>query len=319
MMEKAMFAATMALIGTDSNVILIMKKRILLFLALLSFLGCGETFAQEITFSKETFSDGSITLPYRKVNIPGLDDKASLVIYLHGGSSKGNDNETQMQEPGIGDISAWLCNNNRKAVMLVPQCPTDRSWLGTTQDAVVRLLQSYIDRGVVDENKVYILGGSMGGTGTWNMLSNHSNFFAAAMPVAGNPTGLNAETVSKTPLLTVMGTADNIMKISNVTAFLAEMDKYKAEYKLNIEEGWTHEDVCKKSYTNDRLSWLFEHVKGQNAEIAAITPDDATVVDTVWFSVNGQRLSSEPKQKGVYIKILVYDNGMVSPNKCCIR
>lgn len=319
MMEKAMFAATMALIGTDSNVILIMKKRILLFLALLSFLGCGETFAQEITFSKETFSDGSITLPYRKANIPGLDDKASLVIYLHGGSSKGNDNETQMQEPGIGDISAWLCNNNRKAVMLVPQCPTDRSWLGTTQDAVVRLLQSYIDRGVVDENKVYILGGSMGGTGTWNMLSNHSNFFAAAMPVAGNPTGLNAETVSKTPLLTVMGTADNIMKISNVTAFLAEMDKYKAEYKLNIEEGWTHEDVCKKSYTNDRLSWLFEHVKGQNAEIAAITPDDATVVDTVWFSVNGQRLSSEPKQKGVYIKILVYDNGMVSPNKCCIR
>lgn len=314
-----MFAATMALIGTDSNVILIMKKRILLFLALLSFLGCGETFAQEITFSKETFSDGSITLPYRKVNIPGLDDKASLVIYLHGGSSKGNDNETQMQEPGIGDISAWLCNNNRKAVMLVPQCPTDRSWLGTTQDAVVRLLQSYIDRGVVDENKVYILGGSMGGTGTWNMLSNHSNFFAAAMPVAGNPTGLNAETVSKTPLLTVMGTADNIMKISNVTAFLAEMDKYKAEYKLNIEEGWTHEDVCKKSYTNDRLSWLFEHVKGQNAEIAAITPDDATVVDTVWFSVNGQRLSSEPKQKGVYIKMLVYDNGMVSPNKCCIR
>ena len=314
-----MFAATMALIGTDSNVILIMKKRILLFLALLSFLGCGETFAQEITFSKETFSDGSITLPYRKANIPGLDDKVSLVIYLHGGSSKGNDNETQMQEPGIGDISAWLCNNNRKAVMLVPQCPTDKSWLGTTQDAVVRLLQSYIDRGVVDENKVYILGGSMGGTGTWNMLSNHSNFFAAAMPVAGNPTGLNAETVSKTPLLTVMGTADNIMKISNVTAFLAEMDKYKAEYKLNIEEGWTHEDVCKKSYTNDRLSWLFEHVKGQNAEIAAITPDDATVVDTVWFSVNGQRLSSEPKQKGVYIKILVYDNGMVSPNKCCIR
>lgn len=318
-MKKEMFAATIALIGTDSNVMFVMKKGIFLFIALLSFLGCGEIFAQNVTFSKETFSDGSIILPYRKANIPGLDDKASLVIYLHGGSSKGNDNETQMQEPGIDNISTWLYENNCKAVMLVPQCPTDKSWLGTTQDAIVRLLQSYIDRGVVDENKVYILGGSMGGTGTWNMLSNHPNFFAAAMPVAGNPTGLNAETVSKTPLLTVMGTADNIMKISNVTAFLAEMDKHKAKYKLNIEEGWTHEDVCKKSYTNERLSWLFKHVKGQNAEIAATTTDDATVVDTVWFSVNGQRLSSEPKQKGVYIKILIYDNGMVSPNKCCIQ
>ena len=297
-----------------------MKHQIFIILALLSSLCWGEAFAQEITFSKETFSYDNITLPYRKANISGLDDKASLVIYLHGGSSKGNDNETQMQEPGIDAIGTWLYENNRKAIMLVPQCPTDKSWLGTMQDAIVRLLQTYIDRGVVDANKIYILGGSMGGTGTWNMLSNHSDFFAAAMPVAGNPTGLNAEAVSKTPLFTVMGTADKIMKISNVTAFLEEMDNYHAEYKLNIEEGWTHEDVCKNSYTNERLNWLFKHDKGQATEISANTHGELTaIVDVVWFSVNGQRLSSEPKQKGVYIKTLVYDNGMISATKYSIR
>lgn len=296
-----------------------MKNRTFLFFALLSILGWGEAFAQEITFSKETFSDGSMTLPYRKANISGLDDKASLVIYLHGGSSKGDDNETQMQEPGIDAISTWLSENKRKAIVLVPQCPTDKSWLGTTQDAIVKLLQSYIDRGVVDENKVYILGGSMGGTGTWSMLSNHPDFFAAAMPVAGNPTGLNAEAVSKTPLFTVMGTADNLMKISDVTTFLQEMDGYNAEYKLNIEEGWTHEDVCKKSYTTERLNWLFWHVKGQATGVAAIAKEKAVAVNTLWYSVNGQRLLSEPKQKGIYIKTSVYDNGLVASVKCCIR
>lgn len=296
-----------------------MKNRIFLFFALLSILGWGEAFAQEITFSKETFSDGSMTLPYRKANISGLDDKASLVIYLHGGSSKGDDNETQMQEPGIDAICSWLSENNRKAVMLVPQCSTDKSWLGTTQDVIVKLLQSYIDRGVVDENKVYILGGSMGGTGTWNMLSNHPDFFAAAMPVAGNPTGLNAETVSKTPLFTVMGTADNLMKISNVTTFLQEMDGYNAEYKLNIEEGWTHEDVCKKSYTTERLNWLFKHVKGQATGVATIAKEKAVAVNTLWYSVNGQRLLSEPKQKGIYIKTSVYGDGCVASVKCCIH
>ena len=296
-----------------------MKNRTFLFFALLSILGWGEAFAQEITFSKETFSDGSMTLPYRKANISGLDDKASLVIYLHGGSSKGDDNETQMQEPGIDAISTWLSGNKRKAIVLVPQCPTDKSWLGTTQDAIVKLLQSYIDRGVVDENKVYILGGSMGGTGTWSMLSNHPDFFAAAMPVAGNPTGLNAEAVSKTPLFTVMGTADNLMKISDVTTFLQEMDGYNAEYKLNIEEGWTHEDVCKKSYTTERLNWLFWHVKGQATGVAAIAKGKAVAVNTLWYSVNGQRLLSEPKQKGIYIKTSVYDDGLVASVKCCIR
>ena len=317
-MKKEMFAATIALIETDSNVMFVMKKGIFLFIALLSFLGCGEIFAQNVTFSKETFSDGSIILPYRKANIPGLDDKASLVIYLHGGSSKGNDNETQMQEPGIDNISTWLYENNCKAVMLVPQCPTDKSWLGTTQDAIVRLLQSYIDRGVVDENKVYILGGSMGGTGTWNMLSNHADFFAAAMPVAGNPTGLNAEAVSKTPLFTVMGTADKIMKISNVETFLKDMDNFHAEYKFNIEDGWTHEDVCKNSYTAERLGWIFGHTKS-SAGIIDITNNENKIDKVVWFTINGQKLATVPMQKGIYIKTSVYANGSFSSQKCYIK
>lgn len=296
-----------------------MKHVTALFLALLSMLGWGEAFAQDITFSKETFRSATMTLPYRKASIPGTDDKASLVIYLHGGSSKGNDNETQMQEPGITDISTWLQENKRKAIMLVPQCPKDKSWLGTTQDAIVELLQTFIDRGVVDENRVYILGGSMGGTGTWNMLSNHPDFFAAAMPVAGNPTGLDAESVSKTPLFTVMGTADNIMKISNVEAFLAEMDNNNAEYKLDIENGWTHEDVCKKSYTTERLSWLFTHAKGQVTGISQTATRNASIIDTIWYSINGQKLSSEPKQKGIYIKSMVYNDGTVSSTKQLIE
>ena len=139
-----------------------MTHRLFLFFALLTLLSHGEVSAQEIEFSKETFINNVMTLPYRKATIPGLGDKASLVIYLHGGSSKGNDNETQMQEPGINSIASWLSANNRKAIMIVPQCPTDKAWLGSTQDVLVALLKTYIDRGVVDVDKVYIFGGSMG-------------------------------------------------------------------------------------------------------------------------------------------------------------
>ncbi len=287
--------------------------------ALLGFLCCGEASAQKATFSKETFSYGGITLPYQRATIPGLGDKASLVIYLHGGSSKGNDNETQMQEPGINAISSWLSANNRKAIMLVPQCPTNMSWLGTMQNAIVGLLRTYIDRGVADAAKVYILGGSMGGTGTWNMLSNHPDLFAAAMPVAGNPTGLNAENVAKTPLFTVMGTADRIMKISNVETFLTDMDKYDAEYKFNIEEGWTHENVCEKSYTDERINWLFRHVKGETTGIADATDNAGNTVKVVWHSLSGQKLASEPTQRGVYIKTSIYGNGSAASEKCHIN
>ncbi len=291
-----------------------MKRLVQIVLALLSLFGWGETFAQEVTFTKQTYSYADLTVPYQKADIPGLGDKASLVIYLHGGTSKGNDNEAQMQEPGVSDISTWLSENNRKAIMIVPQCPSNLSWLGTMQEAIVSLLQTYIDRGAADAAKVYILGGSMGGTGTWNMLSNHPGFFAAAMPVAGNPTGLNAEAVSQTPLFTVMGTADKIMQISNVETFLDDMDSYDAEYKFNIEEGWTHEDVCTKSYTTERLNWLFQHTKDTSTGIANIDAE-REAVKVAWYTVSGQKLAGEPKQKGVYVKTSVYGDGSVSSKK----
>ena len=292
-----------------------MTHRLFLFFALLTLLSHGEVSAQEIEFSKETFINNVMTLPYRKATIPGLGDKASLVIYLHGGSSKGNDNETQMQEPGINSIASWLSANNRKAIMIVPQCPTDKAWLGSTQDVLVALLKTYIDRGVVDVDKVYIFGGSMGGTGTWGMLSNHSYLFAAAMPVAGNPIGLDAEEISRVPIYTVMGTADKIMKISNVETFLAEMDNYKAEYKFDIEDGWTHEDVCKKSYTNERLEWVFKHTKWQSTGIEPISNDGSRLINTTWYSINGHRLTTEPSLHGIYIRSCRYSNGKVVTDK----
>ncbi len=292
-----------------------MKYKMFLILALLSVLGVGSSFAQEITFSKEIFKDPTMSLPYRKATIPGYGSETSLVIYLHGGSSKGNDNETQMQEPAIQSIATWLSNNNRKAIMLVPQCPTDKSWIGTTLDVLANLLKDYINRGVADSKKVYIFGGSMGGTGTWGMLSEYSDLFAAAMPVAGNPTGLNAEAVAKVPLYTVMGTADVIMKISNVETFLAKMDDYDAEYQIDIENGWTHQNVCEKSYTNDRLAWVFKHTKSVETAITSAYDDNSQVVNVVWYSLNGQRLSTQPANKGIYIKSTVYSNGKTITKK----
>lgn len=281
---------------------------------LLALGGVDRVFAQT-DFSKETFTatDGS-TLQYRKASIAGTSDKAALVIYLHGGTSKGDDNEAQMQEPGINSITEWLQKNNRKAVMVVPQCPKDKSWIGDMLGTVKAMLQTFVDRGVA--SNVYIFGGSMGGTGTWNMLSLYPYFFSAAMPVAGNPSGLNAENIAKTPLFTVMGTADRIMKIPTVETFLADMDAYNAEYRFETEEGWSHEDTCKKSYTNERLSWVFSHTGNTDTGVDTIGTTD--IVSTTWFDIDGQKLDGEPQQKGIYIKKCVDSNGQRTSLKVAV-
>ncbi|MCI6294407.1 MAG: hypothetical protein MR605_01435 [Bacteroidales bacterium] len=147
---------------------------------LVFFIHCQCLLAQEDSFTKEVYSYKGTSLPYRKTAVGRNDPGTSLIVYLHGGSAKGNDNEAQLREPGIDSICSWLKVHGRNALLIVPQCPQDKSWAGPLSGAVKSLLQTFIDKGVADGNRVYVLGGSMGGTGTWHMTDRYPAFFAAA-------------------------------------------------------------------------------------------------------------------------------------------
>ncbi len=217
---------------------------------------------QKIEFTYEQFTTSEAKLPYRKAEIYGSKDgKSSIVLYLHGGSSKGTDNVTQLNEKGIDSIGNYLFKNQIKSVLIVPQCPADKTWDGTLKTVIKSLIDSYTAKSEVDRQRIYLLGGSMGGTGTWSILSAYPNIFAAAMPVAGNPSRCDASNVATTPVLTVMGTMDKIMSIESVKSFAEQVNAYGGNIRLEVEDGWTHEQTCIESYTSERLKTLFEYKK----------------------------------------------------------
>ena len=217
---------------------------------------------QEITFESAQGTYDGVTLPYRRAEINvEADSPAALVIYLHGGSSKGSDNEAQIAEPGVDSIKNYLRDSGKNAIFLVPQCPADKSWGATMNAALKALIDEQVASGKVDASRIYILGGSMGGSGTWSLLSAYPGLFAAAMPVAGNPAGCIAENVAQTPLFTVMGTDDRIMSIDPVRNFVAQLKYLGDECTMEVESGWTHEITCIQSYTAKRLEWVFSHTK----------------------------------------------------------
>ncbi len=212
---------------------------------------------ETIAFSIESGTFAAKTILYRKAIINPVEGKQpALCLYLHGGSSRGNDNELQLNETAVSVLSSYIKTKGISAILIVPQCESGGAWIAIRQPLKV-LLESFIAAGQADASKVYCFGGSMGGTGTWNLVSYCPNFFAAAMPVAGNPSGCDVANVSTTPIYTVMGSADNIMNISPVETFLISLKTAGGSYRFDTEQGWSHENTCTMSYTNPRLDWIF--------------------------------------------------------------
>ena len=249
--------------------------------------------AHAFNASKEQITTLGITMGYRKCVITNENSTEALilVVYLHGGSSKGNDNEKQLLEPGTDSIARYLETHGINAIFLIPQCPTDKSWGGPMNTMLKAMIDRYASEGVADTNRIYIFGGSMGGTGTWGMLSAYPNFFAAAMPVAANPSKTVVENVATTPAYTVMGTADAIMKVETAASFVEELKALDDDVRMDVEEGWTHETTCIQSYTTARLEWVFSHRRGTPSAILRPT-SVSQVVSSQFFSIDGKRLSN---------------------------
>jgi len=271
-----------------------------LFLTLTSLLVCVSAMTQDLDtrFSYGSFTLGSVFLPYRAADICHNDTTpAALVLYLHGGTSRGNDNETQLKEKAVSVIYEYLCVHGIAATLIVPQCPTGGGWTSQNRKVVNDLLKGYINARKGDADRVYVMGGSMGGTGTWCQLSYFPDFYAAAMPVAGNPTDMNAENVATTPVLTVMGTADNMMSIPAVEEFRTLVVEAGGSVQLDIEEGWSHPATCEQSYTEERLNWLFCQTRGESTGFIPIS-SSGTNIDAI-YDLQGRRLRR--LQKGINI------------------
>lgn len=264
-------------------------------------------------FDYGTIESAGIAMPYRYVSLNEIDSgKPALVIYLHGGSSKGEDNEAQMLEAGIDSITNYLTEKKTPAFFLVPQCPADKSWGGPMLGVLKALIEEFKE-GKVGDGRIYILGGSMGGTGTWSMVSAYPGLFAAAMPVAGNPSKCVVENVAQTPVYTVMGTEDKIMNVETTSDFIDELNFLGGIARLDIEEGWTHEETCIQSYTAGRLDWIFGHNRNPSG-IGNPTTDYKIVESVRYYSLDGRSLA-EPPCKGFYIERSRYNDGAIATVK----
>ncbi|GAB2594463.1 carboxylesterase family protein [Spirosoma areae] len=159
-----------------------------------------------------------------------------LVIYLHGGSQRGQD-LTKLKTYGL----PYLVDKGHHFPFIIasPQCPVGKSW--STDNWLDSLYTDLATNYRVDAKRVYLTGISLGGYGSWQTAVDHPDKFAAVVPLCG---GCDDSTqicrLKQVPIWTFHGTADAIIPISETERLVKRLENCKGQVKFTRLEKEGH-------------------------------------------------------------------------------
>lgn len=259
----------------------------------------------EFTANKRTFTDtanGNFALKYcvREPDNTVDTEKVPLVLFLHGAGERGDNNEDQLKNAIAKAYSTRFDSMFYDSYVIAPQCPYINYDTGATYDndpshmninaskwvnrlwtqgsyslaetpetpalkAAANLVKEYLKNPRVDASRVYVIGISMGGYGTWDVIARYPEIFAAAVPICGGGPSEKSEELADMPIYAFHGTADTAVPYDKGTKAMYDNISAYGKNKMlfhTFEKGGHSIWDQAITYTGDSaypstLDWLF--------------------------------------------------------------
>jgi len=185
-----------------------------------------------------------------------------LIVYLHGGSGRGNDLNLVI----TGSLPMFLYDSTVKdipAYILMPQCPANLTWeqIGTS---LIELIDNVKNTKQINPNKISLTGHSLGGTGTWNLGLTYANKFSCIAPLSGSVIASKASQYTSLPVFAFVGSADTIVDPNQSINTVSSINSLGGNAQVKIYSGATHFDVPELVYKDasvNLLNWMISKIK----------------------------------------------------------
>jgi predicted peptidase len=178
--------------------------------------------------------------------------KYPLVIYLHGAGGRGRDIDLIANHPFFSESAQFLAD----AVSVAPQCYSD-SWFNIFEQ-LQEFLEQIIALDYVDKSRVYMLGASMGGYGTWQMAQCRPELFAAIVPICGGGMYWNTGRLKDMGVWAFHGADDKTVLCEESVKMVEGINKRGGNAKLTIYENTAHNAWTPTFRNTEMWKWLFE-------------------------------------------------------------
>ena len=198
------------------------------------------------------------------IGSPGYGGYALFICLHGGGQSSPETNDSQWK-----DIIPFEKGGFQNGTIAVACRGITNTWnlhfVNESYPAITRLIEDYIIFRGVDPNRVYLMGFSAGGDGTYALSERIPHLLAACSPQGGHPNGVSTINLCNCPIYLAAGEKDSAFKRNEVCVeyykkIMAQNGKYLGKYiaKVEVVGGSPHSFQCwkkpRKSYFNGSKS-----------------------------------------------------------------
>lgn len=192
-----------------------------------------------------------------------------LLVFLHGRGERGTDNQAQLTH---GEAIMRSAAVEHGAFVLVPQCPPKRRWncrkskdtdrTLTPEPSVPLRMVSELIRQLkkdhpIDADRVYLMGLSMGGYGTWEFAQRWPEVVAAIVPICGGGDVARASRLARVPIWAFHGAADSVVPVSRSRDMIRAVREAGGKPKYTEYDGVDHDSWRRAFAEPGLLEWLF--------------------------------------------------------------
>ena len=203
-------------------------------------------------------------------------EKYPLVLFLHGAGERGSDNKAQLKHV----VSIFVDPENRRrypCFVLAPQCPSgekwvDVNWFSKTHETpenpaapmalVLEVIEQLCKDQPIDTRWLYVMGLSMGGYGTWDLLVRKPEMFAAAVPICGGGDETKADKLVGLPIWCFHGDKDTAVPVARSRNMIEAIKKAGGQPKYTEYPGVGHDSWTPATKEAELLPWLFGQKRG---------------------------------------------------------
>jgi predicted peptidase len=186
--------------------------------------------------------------------------KWPLMLFLHGSGESGNNLE-MVKTHGLPKLIDE--GKDFPFIVVSPQLPTNGWW----KTEMLALLLDDLEQNLqVDTTRMYLTGLSLGGFGTWAMVEEFPNRFAAIAPICGDGLEFWMRNITHLPIWAFHGAKDDVVPLEQARRLVNELKRLGSKkvrftvYKNAGHDSWT------RAYANPKLyEWMLEQVRPKAA------------------------------------------------------